>query len=121
MTNCVLLNARSLRNKLSELHALLKCSRPEILIVTESWLDSSVSDGVVDPTGAYTIYRHDRMSRVGGGVLALVSNHFHSYQIHVPKCFNRCELECFELVTDLSTFRIIVLYHPPDFNALGRE
>jgi len=61
------------------------------------------------------------MSRVGGGVLALVSNHFHSYQIHVPKCFNRCEVECFELVTDLSTFRIIVLYRPPDFNALSRE
>jgi len=91
------------------LHALLKCSRPEILIVTESWLDSGISDGLIDPTGIYTIYRHDRISRVGGGVLALVSNEFDSYQIRVPKCFDRIEVECFELVTDLNTFRIIVL------------
>jgi hypothetical protein len=87
MSLCTLLNARSLRNKLPDLHALLACNRPSIVFITESWLDSNVTDGTVDPSGTYAVYRHDRLFRVGGGVLALVSNQFHSYQVHIPRCY----------------------------------
>jgi len=39
----------------------------------------------------------------------------------IPNQFRSLEVECFELVTDLATYRFIVVYRPPDFNALGRE
>jgi len=88
--------------------------------ITESWLDSSITDGCGDPSGSYLIYRHDRAHRVGGGVLALVSNVLHSYRVIVPRQFQSVEVECFEVVTDTATYRFIVLYRPPEFNALGR-
>ena len=81
---CVLFNARSLRNKLSELHLMLYHDNPSLVFVTESWLDSSITDGMIDPQGLYCVYRHDRSFRVGGGVLALVSRRFQSYQIAIP-------------------------------------
>jgi len=60
----VLLNARSLKNKLADLHVFLHCNSPDLVFVTESWLDDSVTDGVIDPSGLYSVYRHDRLYKV---------------------------------------------------------
>ena len=72
LTRCVLINARSLRNKLSDFHALLSVTQPGLVFVTESWLEESITDGMIGPSGSFAVYRH-RTVRVGGGVLALVS------------------------------------------------
>ena len=58
---CVLFNARSLRNKLSELHLMLYHDNPSLVFVTESWLDSSITDGMIDPQGLYCVYRRIRI------------------------------------------------------------
>jgi len=100
---------------------MLYHDNPSLVFVTESWLDSSVTDGMIDPQGLYCVYRHDRPFRVGGGVLALVSRCFQSYQIAIPDQFCRTEVECFEIISDLGSFRFIVVYRPPDFNACGRD
>jgi len=84
-------------------------------------LDCDITDGCIDPSGSYSIYRHDRAHRIGGGVLPLVSNALHSYCIIVPSQFQSVELQCFEVVTNIATYRFIVLYRPPDFNAIGRD
>ena len=117
----MLLNARSLKNKLADLHVFLHCNSPDLVFVTESWLDGSVTDGVIDPSGLYSVYRHDRLFKVGGGVLALVSNRFHSYQVLIPRHFSLVEIECFEIVTSSDVFRFIVVYRPPEFNTIGRD
>ena len=93
LTSCILLNARSLRNKIPELHMLLQVVKPQIAFITESWLDSSITDGLIDPSGSYVVYRHDRLHRVGGGVMALVSVSVHSYQIKIPQQFSHIEAE----------------------------
>jgi len=69
----------------------------------------------------FAVYRHDRAGRVGGGVLALVSKQFNSYRLVLPNQFLLVEVECYELVTYFSTYRFIIAYRPPDFNAIGRD
>jgi len=54
-------------------------------------------------------------------VLSLVSKHFHSYQISIPQQFSLVEINCFEVVTSLGTFRFIIIYRPLEFNAIGRD
>jgi len=117
----VLLNARSLKNKLTDLHSFLRSNLHDLVFVTESWLDDSVTDGLIDPSGCYSVYRHDRRYKVGGGVLALVAKRFHSYQVLVPRQFSLAEVECFEIVTSSDIFRFIVVYRPPEFNSIGRD
>ena len=67
--------------KLSDLQALLSVTQPGLVFVTESWLDESIANGMIDPSDSFAVYRHDRAVRVGGGVLALVSKQLNSYQL----------------------------------------
>ena len=117
----MLLNARSLKNKLTDLHAFLLSNVPDVVFITESWLDSSITDGVIDPSGLYSVYRHDRFHKVGGGVLSLVTNRFNSYQVFIPPHFSFTETASFETVTSSGVFRLIVVYRPPEFNSIGRD
>jgi len=73
INRCILLNARSLKNKLCEFNSLLSDDHM-VLSVTESWLASSVTEGMTDSSGRYSLYGNDRLTRQGGGVLCLVSN-----------------------------------------------
>ena len=68
---CVLLNARSLRNKVLDLQALLLEDYFPVIAITETWLDSSFMDfelGLND----YFVHCKDRQDRRGGGVLLAV-------------------------------------------------
>ena len=66
------LNARSVISKLVDLKRISQEARPAVLAVSESWLDSSVTDDEVKIDG-YTILRKDR-NRNGGGVCMYVKN-----------------------------------------------
>jgi len=61
INRCVLLNARSLKNKLCEFNSLLSDNYMAIS-VTESWLDSSVTEGMIDTSGRYSLHRNDRLT-----------------------------------------------------------
>jgi hypothetical protein len=116
-----LFNARSLKNKLPALHYMLNCDRCPLIFVTESWLNEVITDGMIDPTGSYNVYRRDRPIRPGGGVLALVSKQFQSYKVVIPDTFKLVEIVATVIITDAGSFRFIVVYRPPEYNALGRE
>ena len=66
------LNTWSLLPKIDDIRhlALVLCAGVSILILSETWLDSSVDDGEVAFDG-YRVMRKDR-NRYGGGVLAFV-------------------------------------------------
>jgi hypothetical protein len=66
------INARSLIPKLSELRLITQQTRPAVLTITESWLDSSITNDEVKIDG-YDIIRNDR-NRQGGGVCTYVRN-----------------------------------------------
>ena len=68
---CLLINARSLRNKVLGLQALLLEKHTPIAAITETWLDAGFKDfklGMKD----YSIHRRGRQDRRGGSVLLAV-------------------------------------------------
>ena len=73
------LNAQSLLPKVDDVRDfLLNVRRPMILGVSESWLDSTIPDGVVDVEG-YNMSRRDRGTR-GGGVVVYVPTQCRSWR-----------------------------------------
>jgi len=73
MIKCVLLNARSICNKLPELYQLLYGEMYDVILITESWLNSNIGNSLIDPHNLFTIVRRDRAEgSVGGGTCALI-------------------------------------------------
>ena len=91
----VYLNARSLRSNRKRLSFDFEIIRqfnfPEIIVVTETWLDDSLPNSLFTCHPSYNMYRFDRPQRTGGGVMVLVKNCIRSYVVTVP---NAAELEC---------------------------
>ena len=71
----IVTNCRSLDvvNKKAELINLLDSTKADIVICTETWLNSTVSDSEICPDN-YSLFRNDRTDRHGGGVAILTSN-----------------------------------------------
>ncbi len=65
-------NASSILPKFDELRDLISHEVPDILVITESWLNSDVLDSELHIEG-FSLFRCDRSSRKGGGVLMYVS------------------------------------------------
>ena len=70
------MNIRSLICHLDELRCFVTSTRPDILGLTETWLDSSVSDDEICIPG-YHLFRQDR-NRHGGGVACYIVDHLNS-------------------------------------------
>jgi len=66
------LNIRSLIPKIDLLRAWVALHKPNIITLSETWLNSSISDTEINLLN-YTLYRSDRSSR-GGGVAIYVSS-----------------------------------------------
>ena len=80
--NCFYCNARSIKNKLLELHDVLYGGFYNIVCISESWLSPNMIDGILDPSGLYKIYRKDRVDGYGG-VCIFVSRFIHSSFISI--------------------------------------
>jgi hypothetical protein len=80
---CMYMNARSLKktfltqenrhiSNLIKFQELVYSESIDVMFVTETWLNSNISDGEILPIG-YDIYRTDRsLGRSGGGVLIAI-------------------------------------------------
>jgi len=110
---CYLINARSLLNKLPELRHYLCVIKPDVLLITETWLHHSISSGLLDPDSEYYVLRRDRGHNRGGGVCAFVSRAFNVAQIDIDNLFNNIELLSFDLFSERSRLRFFVVYRPP--------
>ena len=107
------INVNSLLSKIDELRDVVGHTKPAILGITESKLDSSVSDQEVNISG-YSILRSDR-NRYGGGVACYV---------RADLCFNRrnvfsnsIENVFFDLlIPKLKPLLIGIFYRPPYVN-----
>lgn len=82
---------------------------PDVLVLTESWLNDSIADSEVTIKG-YNQFRIDRTSR-GGGVTVYVKSCVNvSKPVSKPKCFEYIALEIqlrhFSLV-------LVFVYRPP--------
>ena len=72
--NIVYFNARSIFNKLDELQLFLYDKDPDLVIITETWLNDQISNAMLSIQG-YEIendLRHDRedtVNGIGGGII----------------------------------------------------
>lgn len=116
LLHCVLINARSLCNKLPELHQWIYSSHRmiDIMIVTESWLTNQITDSLLDPNCQYNIYRNDRTDCPGGGVCAFISRQLPSIQIDLQIQNATLEMLCFDLPGSSCKYRIFAAYRPTD-------
>ena len=69
----LVLNAQSLSNKIDEIHCLIDEEKPDIITITETWLNHTIPSSDII-TSSYTVYRKDRSEGRGGGVLIAVQN-----------------------------------------------
>ena len=60
---CISLNARSIVNKFIELELCIDMEQPDILGITETWLDNRITDSELSFEG-YTLIRRDREDSV---------------------------------------------------------
>ena len=116
----ILFNARSLKNKLPELHQLIYSGdKLSLIFITESWLNQSVTNAMLDPLHQYNIYRCDRSDRTGGGVCAMVPASIKSNEHHLNDeerkllLVSGCEAVCIDTQLELSRYRFIIIYRPP--------
>ncbi len=83
-------NARSIVNKLDELHLYIDDENPDIIGITETWLHEQITDTELN-LPEYTIYRHDRKNKSGGGVVLLIKNNIKSsVREDLSKEFEEC-------------------------------
>ena len=69
------INFQSVRNKLGQLTHLLESTKPDIVAGTETWLTNDIFDSEIAPKSlGYSLFRRDRKSGKGGGVLLLVKD-----------------------------------------------
>ena len=73
LPNVMVLNARSIFNKVDELKAHIENYKSDILFVTETWLTESIPNEAVN-ISSFNIFRKDRTIARGGGVAIYIKD-----------------------------------------------
>ena len=69
------INFQSCRNKTQELEHLINSVKPDVIIGTETWLNSTInSNEIIKSALGFNVYRKDRPNKSYGGVLIAVTN-----------------------------------------------
>ena len=107
-------NARSIVNKMKNLQDLLESCHYDVILITETWLKPKVLDSMLCIAN-YNIIRRDRVSKKGGGVLAIFRSTLSVSEVR------KTENEFFEfLCIDIKehnqdqSLRLLCMYIPPD-------
>ena len=103
---CLYFNARSLVKKLDDLQVL--ATKKDIIAVTETLLKPDIKDCELLPKLDFTIFRKDRLSRPGGGVMLAVFGERMYLECNAEALF--CEVR----PDSKRTFLNAVFYQPPD-------
>jgi len=113
----LLFNAKSIVNKLSELHYLLYCTNVDIFVITETWLPIDIMSILLDSKGLLTVLRKDRIFLRGGGVCVLVRKPLCVISINLGNEFDDLEMICFDLNLTGNHTRFFALYRPPGYDS----
>ncbi|KAK6044708.1 endonuclease/exonuclease/phosphatase family protein, partial [Cooperia oncophora] len=116
--SCFLFNARSLKNKIHDLHCLIEILKPGIIFITETWLTSKIADSELCSVFPYSVVRKDRVGKTGGGVCALLHNFFLYDEVKFDCKVLSADVLCFDVFLPSSRnhrFLLIFLliYRPP--------
>ncbi|KAJ8026320.1 RNA-directed DNA polymerase from mobile element jockey [Holothuria leucospilota] len=111
----VTVNCQSVKGKVRELANLIQTTDPDIILGTESWLNSSISNGEIFPDN-YEVIRKDRITNTtGGGVFIAYKNTL--VLTHRPDFDSDCEVLWAQLQMKSSRSLFIgCFYRPPKDN-----
>ena len=112
------LNIRSLRNTshLIETKELVKSHKIDVLTMSETWLNSSVTNGEI-AIDDYKIFRQDRLHKKGGGVCAFVKKVLKVTIINELTNISESNFQQLWIKLQnkkMKTIIICVIYRPPD-------
>ena len=80
-------NARSLNSKIEELKAMAADLSPDVIAVTETWTNPSISSSYLNICGYKLIARNDRADTLngrGGGIVVYVKSSITCHEIEIP-------------------------------------
>ena len=78
-------NAKSLNNKLTEFHAIITEVDPDIIGITETWVNVNNYDSEYNVNNNYIVFRKDRKTiTTGGGVMLLVKKNLNVTEAKFP-------------------------------------
>ena len=114
-----LFNARSLNNKLPELHYPLCNEKSDVLCITETWLQPCTSNWLVVGNCHYTLFRTDRLAGCGGVCILTNDNCTKAILVQLPSNFSHLELCTIDIfLADANVkLRLFVCYRPPSGNS----
>jgi len=112
--SCLLINARSISNKIAELEFLVNQYKPDIIMINETWLNNN---NTICPEltimGKYEIVLANRTASRGGGALILITKEISFQEIFSGTKF-QCELNHIKLLIGIKTIHLINIYRPPN-------
>jgi hypothetical protein len=83
VTSIAYANVASLTAKYDDFCAFSNTYIPSIIMLTETWLTSKITDSLVS-LGGYTLFRADRDGKKGGGVCVYIEDHTLADYLVVP-------------------------------------
>ena len=108
----VVLNAQSIMAKRQDAWVLIDSCDPDIIVCSETWLNSTVCDAEVLPPG-YIMYRNDRKDGYGG-VLVAVKRNLGSVDISADTGPAECETKAVKIMANKQSVVVCGAYQPPN-------
>ena len=111
-------NAQSILGKLNELSAYAAGTKPDIILLTETWCNGTINDADLNIAG-YQLEpelrkdRDDTLNGLGGGLLVYSKNGLKilPFNIQNDNCFH--QHVCFQILTRREPLTVILAYRPP--------
>lgn len=98
--------------KRDELSSAIDACSADVVVLAETWLHEHVDNKeLLNCKKDYTIYRHDRIERKGGGILIAVSDEIASYDVSIA---SHLEFLCVCIQINYADFLFCACYRPPN-------
>ena len=110
-------NCRSLCNKMDELRAIASTDRPDIIALTETWINTDKRNFIAEfHIQGYNMFKTDRIDRRGGGVAIYIKDKIKACIRSDIKNNNNTETIWVEIGEERDSLVIGVIYRPPNLN-----
>jgi hypothetical protein len=117
MAKCIVINARSIVNKIDDLRLLTDTNDLHFVFITESWLHEYIPNSLVFDCDKYNVFRKDRSISRGGGVCTLIDKRYTAMMVTIDEVSN---LEILAVDVNFKEspirYRIILCYRPPGYS-----
>lgn len=117
--NLIHVNPGSFQSHVSETRALINNANVHAISVVETWFNSSMNDRAVNVNiPGFTLIRHDRENRIGGGVALYLRKSFKFRILAKSRSNAHTEFLFIEVSAPHDNILICVVYNPPSNKTL---